>query len=339
MASRPVDAEALMGSTMWEDDDVVGAPAATAAQQQRGSDDSAEFALRLQLEEYAELERSLPEDLRPSADLDAQTRLVLLREIAQHRYVAQQEEAMRRLMHFDEDDESWALAGQLQREEMMMQDAEAEDEAMPMEADEGAPAARTLVGSHSRADFLQMMHARLQAMGMTLHEGIDVDRMSYEELLQLGDQIGRVSTGLDAEQIKKHTSEMTFSESVIAANGVQGGCDCSICLTEFESGDAVRLLQCRHLFHKDCVDQWLQDNRKCPVCKQEADEIPRPAPAPAAVSPPRAAAPPSPPPSPPAEPAAPMRHAPPPAPMQTAPPQRRGHKASSRQQHVPMLLR
>lgn len=32
----------------------------------------------------------------------------------------------------------------------------------------------------------------------------------------------------------------------------------------------MRLLGCRHGFHMDCVDVWLQDNGTCPKCKRDA---------------------------------------------------------------------
>ena len=29
----------------------------------------------------------------------------------------------------------------------------------------------------------------------------------------------------------------------------------------------VRRLPCMHLFHVECVDQWLGQNKRCPICR------------------------------------------------------------------------
>lgn len=46
--------------------------------------------------------------------------------------------------------------------------------------------------------------------------------------------------------------------------------DCRVCLSEFEEGEKVRNLNCRHTFHKDCLDQWLQQYcATCPLCRHK----------------------------------------------------------------------
>ncbi|KAI5665201.1 hypothetical protein M9H77_24524 [Catharanthus roseus] len=47
------------------------------------------------------------------------------------------------------------------------------------------------------------------------------------------------------------------------------GCDCSICLAEYESEDMVtRLPRCGHVFHVDCIRRWLDRNQfTCPLCR------------------------------------------------------------------------
>jgi len=48
---------------------------------------------------------------------------------------------------------------------------------------------------------------------------------------------------------------------------------CAICLCEYEVGENIRYLPCKHHFHQICVDQWLLSNKLCPFCKQDIDEV------------------------------------------------------------------
>ncbi|XP_067113331.1 E3 ubiquitin-protein ligase RNF43 [Osmerus mordax] len=41
---------------------------------------------------------------------------------------------------------------------------------------------------------------------------------------------------------------------------------CAICLEEFLDGQDLRIISCRHEFHKECVDPWLLQHRTCPLC-------------------------------------------------------------------------
>ncbi|KAM3420025.1 hypothetical protein BST61_g3335 [Cercospora zeina] len=45
---------------------------------------------------------------------------------------------------------------------------------------------------------------------------------------------------------------------------------CLVCLCDFEMNDVARkLVKCNHLFHKECIDQWLTTGRNsCPLCRE-----------------------------------------------------------------------
>lgn len=46
---------------------------------------------------------------------------------------------------------------------------------------------------------------------------------------------------------------------------------CLVCMNEFGIGNEVKVLPCFHLFHKECIDQWLPHSRLCPTCKNPCD--------------------------------------------------------------------
>jgi len=49
---------------------------------------------------------------------------------------------------------------------------------------------------------------------------------------------------------------------------------CSICLTVLRVDDVVRNVSCSHLFHADCLDQWLVHNDTCPLCRRPVNLAP-----------------------------------------------------------------
>ncbi|KAL6223000.1 hypothetical protein ACLB2K_006390 [Fragaria x ananassa] len=60
----------------------------------------------------------------------------------------------------------------------------------------------------------------------------------------------------------------TVSYSSKKKNLLRAHEECSVCLSEFEEGEKIRQLKCKHRFHKDCVDKWLQQYwAKCPLCR------------------------------------------------------------------------
>ncbi|XP_051146643.1 RING-H2 finger protein ATL54-like [Andrographis paniculata] len=50
--------------------------------------------------------------------------------------------------------------------------------------------------------------------------------------------------------------------------GLIDGTDCSICLSEFQDDEILRLLpKCNHAFHLSCIDTWLRSHTNCPICR------------------------------------------------------------------------
>ncbi|XP_009787127.1 E3 ubiquitin-protein ligase Os04g0590900-like [Nicotiana tabacum] len=46
------------------------------------------------------------------------------------------------------------------------------------------------------------------------------------------------------------------------------GTDCSVCLSEFQDDESLRLLpKCSHAFHVMCIDTWLKSHSNCPLCR------------------------------------------------------------------------
>ncbi|XP_074651941.1 RING finger protein 150-like [Tubulanus polymorphus] len=44
---------------------------------------------------------------------------------------------------------------------------------------------------------------------------------------------------------------------------------CAVCIEGYKTHDVVRILPCKHVFHKSCVDPWLLEQRSCPMCKMD----------------------------------------------------------------------
>ncbi|XP_032467415.1 E3 ubiquitin-protein ligase RNF6 isoform X2 [Phocoena sinus] len=81
-----------------------------------------------------------------------------------------------------------------------------------------------------------------------LNEGEDDDRMR----------------GLTKEQID-NLSTRNYEHSSIDS---ERGKICSVCISDYVTGNKLRQLPCMHEFHIHCIDRWLSENCTCPICRQ-----------------------------------------------------------------------
>jgi len=68
--------------------------------------------------------------------------------------------------------------------------------------------------------------------------------------------------------IKKSTKLVKFTQNSTIP---QEDATCAICLVEYIENDDLRILNCGHHFHAECVTEWLMTNVKCPFCQRDID--------------------------------------------------------------------
>lgn len=89
-------------------------------------------------------------------------------------------------------------------------------------------------------------------------DDVDVDEMSYEQLLELGEKIGKVSKGLTQGQFEKLDRVVCQAEDT-----------CSICQDVIVCGTRCVRLRCGHFYDEECLKGWFQMEKVCPLCKSE----------------------------------------------------------------------
>ncbi|RNF06273.1 Zinc finger (ISS) [Trypanosoma rangeli] len=122
----------------------------------------------------------------------------------------------------------------------------------------------------------------------------DVDNMSYEELLDLAESIGRVERGVPRERLLelrvvlqpihfgvtspcRVTTERT-EEALSPRQELQQSFStredecltCCVCLDSFAVGHvATQLPCCHHFLHEGCASRWFESHFRCPICTRD----------------------------------------------------------------------
>ena len=90
----------------------------------------------------------------------------------------------------------------------------------------------------------------------------NIDNMTYEQLLDLENKIGYVKRGISLGK-KLGLKTEKYSSKKFNYN------ECVICKEILKEKEIIRVLNCSHIFHINCIDKWFKDNKMCPICKKE----------------------------------------------------------------------
>ncbi|KAM4797222.1 E3 ubiquitin-protein ligase RNF149 [Rhinophrynus dorsalis] len=78
---------------------------------------------------------------------------------------------------------------------------------------------------------------------------------------QFGNQGNRKETKKAISQLQLHRVKKGEKGIDIEAE------NCPVCIENYKPKDLVRILPCKHIFHRLCIDPWLIEHRTCPMCK------------------------------------------------------------------------
>ncbi|XP_027177758.1 uncharacterized protein LOC113776908 [Coffea eugenioides] len=94
---------------------------------------------------------------------------------------------------------------------------------------------------------------------------IPADDLIIEFLLQLvpEDRINK-NSGLPEATISEHLKITNYQTLADQEPEI-----CVVCQCEYENGEIIGTLECRHEYHADCIKRWLMKKNVCPFCTRE----------------------------------------------------------------------
>ncbi|GAB5362488.1 hypothetical protein AAMO2058_000801200 [Amorphochlora amoebiformis] len=160
--------------------------------------------------------------------------------------------------------ESWEMHRIMQHETLLaVQDQRREK--MNRGEDQGSSAMNE---DHRLALALAEEEARLdERINAGEYDDVDIDELSHEQLVELGNRNGDVKKEQWKEIADKTVNSLPtehFNE-----DGKRKGEKCLVCQCEYEKGEVLKILPCGHAFHNGCISHWLLDHPQCPLCKRD----------------------------------------------------------------------
>ncbi|XAR67032.1 hypothetical protein NMG60_11013445 [Bertholletia excelsa] len=102
--------------------------------------------------------------------------------------------------------------------------------------------------------FILLCYAKCCNMPASIHNNQNLD--------------GLIAAGARPSGVDKTVIESLPFFRFSSLGGSRQGLECAVCLSRFEDIEILRLLpKCKHAFHIDCIDQWLEKHSSCPLCR------------------------------------------------------------------------
>lgn len=98
---------------------------------------------------------------------------------------------------------------------------------------------------------------------------IPICMISYQDSLVLHSYLKSISKSASKSTSTKLSSSVTSTNNGISLEISPPVCECSVCRDDFDIGQEIYKLPCRHVYHQQCLSQWLLHHNTCPMCRQD----------------------------------------------------------------------
>jgi len=139
---------------------------------------------------------------------------------------------------------------------------------------DGAQPQQPVLGSPGSRTFLIYVIGGYYPPDHSIVTGGPDNLESFEALLELVELLGNAKAPTASREDIERSGLEIIKKSQLGEyerqNKISSNCTerCLICLDDYEEEDEIRVMNCRHAFHRGCVDKWLQTGKNnCPACR------------------------------------------------------------------------
>lgn len=136
--------------------------------------------------------------------------------------------------------------------------------------------------SKRRKELAKKAMARIPTKILDEKDLADTSSLDSKSALTIGNLDTETKTSIS--DLKDENNNHTSSKSPFLSNSPKNpgkisfkynDTACAICIDQHKLGDCVRILPCKHIFHKKCVDPWLFERQNCPIGEESCGGFPK----------------------------------------------------------------
>ena len=122
-------------------------------------------------------------------------------------------------------------------------------------------------GSENEIDYVNFPHKWIYfGIFMLFYVGVCYKRVSFRRNTDLNERLVENENNNIKQEIIEKIKKNKISSYDINDNDKT----CSICLEDFSQEKDILILDCKHIYHSDCIIEWINKDTSCPLCRSSS---------------------------------------------------------------------